>query len=221
MPNATRTPPLATKLKGYLVIYVDGYKVYDKYLVHAFSDGETTISIPDRLMPPPIHEIGSMRWWMEGWAVGDNSRGRLCSRSGTTPVRRFYYYDEVVAYVFARQKKHKDQKHVLVYVTNGVGGQEKKHVIHSMDDIVTVDTEIAVEIAEHESALALYRAETELEHPHLDALQEKYGRSSGWALSYFLKDLRETGAKAVKAKMSSSNFYRQIKRLREAGIDVL
>lgn len=208
------------KLKGYLVIYVDGYKVYDKYLVHVMSDGEKSISVPDRFIPPPDHEIGSMHWWMDGWAVGDNVRGRLCSRKGSKLLRRFHYYDEAVAYVFARQKKHKTHRHVLVYVTAGVGGLQQEDVVHSLDDIHTVDKRVAAEIAENDAVLARRQAATDAEHPHLTALRAQYGPSAAWTLSDFAKDLREKGAEAVKASMPASSYYRQVKRLREAGVEI-
>lgn len=208
------------KLKGYLVIYVDGYKVYDKHLVHLMSDGETHISVPDRFVPPPDHEIGSMHWWMDGWAVGDNARGRLCSRKGSKPLRRFRDYDEAVTYVFARQKKHKTHQHVLVYVTAGVGGREQMEVVRSLDDIHAIDARVAAEIAENDAALAQRRAATDAEHPHLPALRAKYGPSTAWTLSDFAKNLREKGVEAVKASMPASSYYRQVKRLREVGVEV-
>lgn len=212
------TPDLI--LLGYLVIYVDGYKLVDKYLVHGFSNGQNTITVPDRLMPPPDFEVGSDEWWWDGWAVGDNARGRLCKRQGVKPLRKFKEYDEAVAYMFARQRKHKDQRHTLVYVTVGLLGKEKWEVVHSLDDVLAIDVRVGAAIAELEAAEAWQRAQTEANFPALRALQEKYGRSQGWALAYFHKELREKGTEAVKASMATSSYYRQLKRLREAGIDV-
>jgi len=72
-------------LRGHLVIFVDGYKVYDKYLMHHFYDGQNSVSVPDRMVPPPTHDVGSMPWWEVGWAVGASERGRLCMRLGAKP----------------------------------------------------------------------------------------------------------------------------------------
>lgn len=207
-------------LRGHLVLYVDGYKMYDKYLVHVFREGENTIHVPDHLMPPPEHVVGSDEWWYDGWAVGDNARERLCKRHGVKPLRRFTDFDEAVAYMFARQKRHEDQRHTLVYVTTGVAGKETLEVVRSLDDINAIEARIADEIAANEAAMAEQRARTDAEYPYLRALQDKYGRSAGWTLSDLLKDIREKGAETVKASMAPSSYYRQIKRLREAGIDV-
>lgn len=220
MTDTASDHPRDPALRGYLVIYVDGYKMVDKYLVHVFKEGENTITAPDRLMPPPDYEVGEGDWWYDGWAVGDNARGRLCKRYGVKPLRRFKDFDEAVAYMFARQKKHRDQRHTLVYVTTGVAGKETLEVVRSLDDIDAVEARIADEIAANEAVFAEYRAKTDAEYPHLRTLQAKHGMSAGWRLSDFLKDVREKGAEAVKASMATSSYYRQIKRLREAGVDV-
>lgn len=220
MTKALPDPTPDPTLRGYLVIYVDGYKMYDKYLVHAFSDGANTITVPDRLMPPPDYEVGSGDWWYDGWAVGDNARGRLCKRARIKPLRQFKHYDGAVGYMFARQRKHRDQRHTLVYVTTGLTGKEQCEVVRTLDDIAAIEAQIADEIAANEAAIAEQRAATDVEFPYLRVLQEKHGRSKGWGLSYFLKDIREKGAEAVKASMATSTYYRQIKRLREAGVEI-
>jgi hypothetical protein len=220
MTDTTTDRPRDPALRGHLVIYVDGYKMYNKYLVHAFVEDGKTIHVPDRLMLPPEYEVGEGDWWYDGWAVGDNLRGRLCKRHGVKPLREFKDYDDAVAYMFARQKKHREQRHTLVYVTTGLAGKETREVVRSLDDISAVEARIADEIAANEAAFAEQRAQTEREYPHLRVLQEKYGKSVGWTLSDFLKDLREKGVEAVKASMPASSYYRQIKRLREAGVDV-
>jgi hypothetical protein len=212
--------PRDPTLRGYLVIFVDGYKVYDKYLVHVFVEDEKTIHVPDRLMPPPEYEVGEGDWWYDGWAVGDNARGRLYKRHGVKPLRRFRDFDDAVGYMFARQRKHKDHRHTLVYVTAGLGDKEQREVVRSLDDIAAVEARVAAEIATNEAAIAERRAKTDAEYPYLRVLQDKYGRSAGWSLSDFLKDVREKGAEAVKASMPASSYYRQVKRLREAGVEV-
>ena len=45
-------------------------------------------------------------------------------------------------------------------------------------------------------------------------------QTSGWALSDLFKDIQEKGIEAVKASMPQSTYYRQIKRLRAAGLAV-
>lgn len=207
------------KLRGYLVIYVDGYKTYDKYLIHLVSDGKTHTAISDRLVPPPNHAIGSDEWWYgpDGWAVGDNSRGRLCKRNGgSKPLRKFHYFDDAVAYVFHRQRKHKNHRHALVYVTTGVGGGTQMQVVRSLDDIIAIETQISNE----EAAVEQRRMDFFAEHPHLQALQDRYGKSAGWTLSIFHSEMQKNGADAAKASTSRSTYYRNIERLRAAGIEV-
>lgn len=63
------------------------------------------------------------------------------------------------------------------------------------------------------------RAAKLAKHPHLEILQAKFGRSSGWALSDLFKDIQEKGIKAVKASMPHRPI-RQIKRLWAAGLAV-
>lgn len=207
-------------LRGHLVIFVDGYKMRYSGLFHVFSDGHRSVSVPDSLVPPPDHEVGSDEWWQDGWAVGDNPRNRLCKRLGMKALRRFDSFDEAVDFMFARQRKHKDQRHTLVYVTTGLADRERMSVVRSLDDIEAIEAEIAAELAAHEAAMSEQRAATEAEHPCLRVLQEKYGKAAGWALSDFLNEVREKGADVVKATMPTSSFYRQMKKLREAGVGV-
>ncbi len=213
--GVTRDPAL----RGYLVIYVDGYKMRYKHLVHVFADGKDNVCVPDRLMPPPDHEIGSDEWWHDGWAIGDNLRGRLCKRFGVKPLRRFKHFDEAVAFVYQRQRKHKSQRHTLVYATTGAMGKERLAVIRSLDDIDAIEAGVAAEIAASAAASAADRARRDADFPHLQALQDKHGFAAGLRLSCFLKDINDRGAKAVKASMPPSSYYRQIKQLREAGVD--
>lgn len=125
-----------TAIRGHLVIFVDGYKYHYKGLTHLVEQDGKRFAVPDRLMPSETNEIGSMDWWHNGWAVGDNSRDRLCSRLGSKPLRKFLDFDEAVQFVFSRQRKFKAQQHVLVYVTKNLNGHEEKHIVHSLDDIV-------------------------------------------------------------------------------------
>lgn len=91
--NSLPDPPL----RGHLVIFVDGYKMRYSGLFHVFSDGHRSVSVPDSLVPPPDHEVGSDEWWQDGWAVGDNARNRLCKR------------------LVYRHRNHRRRHHVLAY----------------------------------------------------------------------------------------------------------
>lgn len=207
------------KLRGYLVIYVDAYKTCMKNAAWIVTDSDgKTVSVPDRLMPPPRHEVGSMTWWEEGWAVGDNARDRLCMRAGSKPLRQFKDFDEPVAYTYRRQQKFKSHQHVLVYVTAGIGGKPRSEVVRSMDDIEAFEARIQAEIDENDRLLAEQRAKWDKELPHLKMLQERFGMSVGWALSDFLRNFRKKRRDAAKAGVSKSTYYRYVKMLREVGL---
>ena len=73
-------------LHGYLVIYIDGYKYCYKGLTHFIEQDGKHYAIPDKLMPAPVKDIDSMKWWEEGWAVGENTQTcwQRCARRAVT-----------------------------------------------------------------------------------------------------------------------------------------
>lgn len=202
---------------GHLVIYVDGYKYHYRNMVHVFSQGGKQYSIPDCLMPANVDVIDSMDWCQEGWAVGDNSRDRLCARSGVKPLRKFFDYDEAVSFAYARQQKNKKQ-HVLVYVTKGAVGKEERHVVRSMDEIVAIDAANAKETAYIENKKAQRAKETKEHYPELELLRGKFKYMKAWEMACRLADLREKGGDAVMASMPKSTWYRFKRELEEVGI---
>ena len=197
---------------GYLVIYVDGYKTVDTSLQHIVHHGTETFSVPDREMPPIEYEVGSEDWWRDGWAVGENTRGRLCKRLGYKPLRRFHEYDEAIAYIFDRQRKFKNQGHILVYVSKTNDGKERRDIVHSLDDVLAVDLRFA---NERDPARMKRLA---AEHPDLEKLRTAYGNSMAFRLSNFAKEIRENGKDAVKACMNRDTYYRYLSQLKKAGI---
>lgn len=210
----------APKLKGYLIIYVDGYKTVSKYTTHFFREGDKALVVPDRLLAPPKYKIGSDEWWEDGWAVGDNSRGRLCKRFGAFKCMRFHDYDEAVAYISRRQPRFKAQQHVLVYVTKGVAGKERLYVVRSMDEIDDIEAKLVGDIVKSDAEFAQREADWNNLHPHLNALQERFGKSMGVALSYLLNDIRNNGLEAAKASRPKATFTRHLAKLKEVGIEV-
>lgn len=206
-------------LRGYLVIYVDGYKMKRKHMVHFLSDGDELISVPDRLLPPPNHEVGSMSWWEDGWVVGDNQRDRLCKRFGRKPFKKFYDFDQAVDFAYRRQQRFKSQQHILVYVTKTMQGKEREDVVRSTDDIEAIHVELDQERQEVEAYQSKRKAERDAEHPHLDRLREKFGFSKGWQLSEMLRQIRESGREIVFSTMPKSTWYRLKRELREIGLE--
>lgn len=165
-------------------------------------------------MPPVVEEVGSMDWWHNGWAVGDNARDRLCLRRGLRPLRKFFDFDEAVRYAFARQRKYKTQQHVLVYVTKNALGIEKKHVVRSLDDIAEVNTKNDQEVKERVDVDARRRARL----PEFDLLMESFSYMKAWQMAETLAKMRENGCKVVVASMKKSTWYRFKKDLEKIGI---
>jgi len=207
-------------MRGYLVIYVDGYKYRYKNLVHVFTRSGETISVPDRLFPPEMHVIDSMKWWEEGWAVGDNSRDRLCGRDGQKQLKKFHDFDEAVRFAFARQRKNKSQQHILVYVNKDELGRVQKTVVHSKSDIAAVDAVVDKEAKELEIERGRLRIERERRYPELNLLEQKFGRMKAWRLADSLAELRERGYDHVRASMKRSSWYKFVRELREVGVEI-
>lgn len=215
MPMST---PHDEKLRGYLIIYVDGYRTISKNTIHIISDGKTAYAIPDAKVLPPNHPVDSWEWWEDGWAVGNNDRGRLCKRFGAFKCKPFHDYDEAVAYMSRRQRRFKQQRHTLVYVTKSIQDTEKLFVVRSMDEIDAIEKKIAGEVVEFQKEEAANQARRALRLPHLVQLQERFGRSVGLALSELLGDIRANGLETVKAERPRSTFARQVAKLRESGL---
>jgi hypothetical protein len=203
-------------LRGYLAVFVDGYKLKDKFAAHFLSNGDRTVSVPDRLVPAERHEVGSMRWWEDGWAVGDNSRDRLCSRLGSKPLKRFFDFDEAVRFVYLRQQRFKAHQHTLVYVTKDVHGKVNRTIVRSMDDVEAVH-------AEMDNNKIIFDSEIEKRRkrfPELERLETIFGWAKARRMAFFLSDIREKGATEVRASMPSSSWYRIKRELAGVGIEI-
>lgn len=205
-------------MRGYLIIYIDGYRMVSKNTVHLFSDGKFIRAIPDAKIPPPNYPVDSWEWWEDGWAVGDNDRGRLCKRFGSFKCKPFHDFDEALSYMYRRQQRFKQQRHTLVYVTKGIRDTEKLFVVRSMDDIDAVEEKIAADIDEFQQEEAANQARRAQCLAHLDQLQAQFGRSAGLALSELLGEIQGDGLEAVKARRPRSTLARQVAKLRESGL---
>lgn len=129
-------------MRGHIEIFIDGYRPKRRDTAHLYFDSKTgtlTGGI-DAETPPPFFEIGSEEWWEEGWAVGDNKSNVPCLRVCGADLKQFKSFEEATAFIVTRQKKHKDQRHVLIYVIEDEKGFGDKLVINSPDDIIAIDT---------------------------------------------------------------------------------
>lgn len=120
--------------------------------------------------------------------------------------------------MYRRQQRFKQQRHTLVYVTKGIRDTEKLFVVRSMDDIDAVEEKIAVEISEFEVEEAAMQLRREQRLPHLNQLQDQFGKSTGLALADLLGEIREKGLEVVKSKRPKATLARHMARLREAGL---
>ncbi len=207
-------------LRGYLVIFVDGYKYTYRNTVYFISHEGKNYEVPDRLMPAEVHEIGSMEWWTTGWAVGDNTRDKFCSRCGPKPLKRFFDFDEAVKYIEVRQRKAKRLQFVLVYVTKDRLGKDRRDVVRSSDDISRIVNRNAKEVEGYQKWIAQQRAETKAIYPELELLQTHFGHMKALGLAVFLASMRKDGKDKVLSSMSKATFYRYRKELAAIGIEL-
>lgn len=206
-------------LRGHLVIFVEGYKMVQKHLMHVFAQDGEHICVPDRFVPPPKYEVGSEQWWREGWAVGDNDRGRLCMRTGAKPLKQFLNYDEAVDYAYRRRQRKKAEQHYLVYVLKDWRGHERMSVVRSMDDVEAFEAALDEEKRIQDEGMALRKAEFAEEHPHYETLKQHFGLSRSYVLSDLLLKIRKEGLAAAKAATPKATFYRALRDIKSCGID--
>lgn len=205
-------------LVGHLVIYVDGYKMHHKNLWHGISMDGNHYLVPDKAMPAEDVERGSEEWWQNGWAVGANARGRLCLRFGNKPLLSFNDYDQAVAYIAARRRKHKQQRHTLVYVTKTIGGRERCDIVHFLDDILVIDAERRKETEEQRAREIEHSAREAERYPELDKLCERFGRRKALSLADLLRCVRAGTPDDTLVPLTKSTRYKMLRELREQGL---
>ncbi len=206
-------------MRGYLVVYVGGYKYHYKALTHLIpKEQDETWAIPDTLMPPPVCEVGSPEWWENAWAVGDNPRARLCKPSSGKPLLKFSDFDEAVNFVFRRQQKHKKQQHALVYIARDALGKDRYDIVRSLDDIAVVDAARDDERQEQAELKAAQAARLDEIFPHLEQLRDLFGNTKATRIAHTIGDIRKSGIDAARAAMPRASWYRFLKDVQQAGI---
>ena len=203
-------------IHGHLVIFVDGYKYHYKNMVNVIPIDGGHLSIPDRLMPAHVDEIDSMDWWHEGWAVGDNSRNRLCKRYGLDGLRKFHNFDEAVQFCYARQQRFKDQQHVLVYVSKDPLGRDQCNAVRSLDEITAIDNKNEIERQELKVLEAKRDSDTKAQYPELEQFKSIFAPMKAWKIAYRLADIRKQGRDSIK----KSTWYRLKKELKAVGFEL-
>lgn len=196
-------------MKGHLVIHVGGYKVARSNAFVVFGNGRV---LPDRMVPADRYEPESIRWYEDGWAVGDNSRDRFCKYGDPRKMRRFQDYDEAVEFIhrLRQKRKAKREEYRLVYVVTDQGVAHSR-LVSSMDDIEAIDTRLDREERAREARMAE-------NFPALDRLRALYPLSVATTLSRTLADILSSGIESAAQGVSRSTYYRRLAQLRAAGV---
>lgn len=145
-------------------------------------------------------------WGAKGWAVGDNDRGRYCSRQSVHKIRKYRRFDDAVRYIEARRRKRPKETFFLVYA---LGNRWDR--VSTMDEILALDAAAAgAEVmAAGPSGYARNVARLcELGHSRLQASR----------LAGYLRDIRQDGEDAASAGMSRSTRMRYAQMLKQAGL---
>lgn len=207
-------------MRGYLVIYIGGYKLRLSNAGRIFMSGTKSIIVPDHQIPAEIYPFGTTDWIDEGWAVGDNPRERFCKWNSGAPLRKFHDYDEAVQYVFRLRQKRKrpNEVYTLIYYLNGPSDVPSYRPVSSMDDVLVFEHEIDQERLQHRLEIAARRQSLEVEYPQLEFLVTHVGRRDALSLSLLLKSIRDNGIDQTRAVTPDSTFYRGVKELRRLGL---
>lgn len=213
-------PELLIPMRGYILIHIGGYKMVSDSTFHVFTVGKEMVSVPDRLVQTEVWPFGSLRFYEDGWVVGDNSRDRFCRWRGDKPMRRFRSFDEAVAHAYRLRQKRKrpHEVYTLVYVTAGVDGNERSNAVSSLADITSFESEVSTEIAQHAKEVELRQQHLREEYPELERLREIHGVSKAFRLSSLLKTIRQGCQEKAMLNMSKSSFYKDVQALRKLGL---
>lgn len=136
-------------MRGHIEIFIDGYRPKRRDTAHFYFDAKTGVITggSDAKTSPHMSEPGSEEWNEEGWAIGDNARGVPCLRNCGADLKQFFSFEDATKFVENRQRKHKEQRHVLVYSTDDDQGFSVRVIITSPADIEEIDSDIEMLIA--------------------------------------------------------------------------
>lgn len=208
------------RVRGHYLVAVSGYKLRQSRTFHVFSTDEGHISVPDRLLPAPLHEPDSMQWWETIWVVGDNPRERLCKLDRGKPYLRFARFDDARGYAAARQKRFPRQEHQVVLVIQDEFDKPTMRLVRTEDEAARIEEEISEKRSEVARLQAEYAQARAAEHPYMPLLREHFSRTRAWTLSDLVARIKEEGIDAVRASMPNSTWYKAVRDLTLAGIDV-
>jgi hypothetical protein len=178
-------------IKGHILIAIKGYEVEDMRCIE--------LNRPEGFWQGDV-----------GWLVGDNAKDRPCG--DPSKARRFKNYDDAVAYIYNKQKKHKKWIFNLLYEVDN-----RTQKVSTVDEILSIDAMIEAEKNENDQMRKECR---DRDMPELEMLEAKYGWKNGVRLALLLGIIRNNGIDAAKQGSSTSTFQRLKKMLNDAGIKV-
>ncbi|MCZ2112929.1 MAG: hypothetical protein LC131_03710 [Anaerolineae bacterium] len=190
------------QLMGHFVVYIVGYIVRDYRCI-------------DHNSPAEYPWEQRMFTTEGGWAIGDNSRNRPCSRLHKR-IRRFSHYDEAVAAIDARRRKYPNESHQLIY---RIPDQRKEWRVGSLDEALSIDAKLRAEDEEKDRQRKEKWAD---DYPERERLEMRYGYRSGFMLAQFLGLVKRIGFEQaiISSRISRSTAYRYRRLLAEAGVDL-
>ena len=208
------------RIRGHFLVAVSGYKLKQSRTFHVFQVPEGFVSVPDQILPAPLHEPDSMAWWEAIWVVGDNPSDRLCKLDRGKPSRRFRLFEDALGFAVARQKRFPRQEHFVVLGIQDEYDKPTMHLVRSERDAARIEEEIAEKRSDIARLQEEHAKERAAQHPYLPQLREHFSRTRAWYLSDLLAQLRDKGFEATKSGMPSSSWYKALRDVALAGIDV-
>lgn len=144
-------------------------------------------------------------WGDRGWAVGDNDRGRYCSRQAVHKIRKYRKFDDAVRYIEVRRRKRPKETFFLVYA---LGNRWDR--VSTMDEILALDAAAAGRVQKVEPSERMLCIARLRELGHSWALASR--------MSHYLITLQEEGEEAASAGITRPTLMRYRRLLRDAGL---
>jgi hypothetical protein len=145
----------------------------------------------------------------DGWAMGENSRGRYCKRSDEKKIRKFSTYLDARRAAQERKKKYPTQNFSIHY--------QRKNTLFNVDTLesaIKLEADLAAEEAERSISL---KAQMDNLLPRHKELCDLYGRLTGTKLSMLLAKIKSTSIKEAQTSGewgSPATFRRNLSKLK-------
>lgn len=152
-----------------------------------------------------LRQPGETLWYLNGWAVGKNSRGRYCARTSASKLQTFDTFAAAMDFVRKKRKARPLETFYLVYDLDG-----QKSIVTSLEQIRQIDGFLGGLESRTLDALGQY--------PILDTLAEKVGKIVATNALVLLRTHAEEGEAAARARFSPATYERLWQVLQEAAL---